>query len=224
MSGRGEKSGPQIDPPDLPELEQQAVGDGPHEELEIAGARIAREGQGPIATARLTVDECELRGVAFEPGQIRGFNMSDAILHECDLSNVQARRGDITRMEADRCRFVGFALTDGTMRDARVEESTMMLASFGHSRLRDVVFEHVNLREASFLQATLEGVVFDRCDLAGADFRGAKLINCAIRGSSLDDVVGVSSLTGLSMPWPDLVESVGALAHALGIEVESSGD
>jgi hypothetical protein len=41
-----------------------------------------------------------------------------------------------------------------------------------------------------------------------------------MRGSSLEGVVGVESLRGLTMPWSDLVASTGALAAAAGITIE----
>jgi uncharacterized protein YjbI with pentapeptide repeats len=82
------------------------------------------------------------------------------------------------------------------------------------------LFERVILREASFLEATLAAVEFVACELAGADFRGARLSDCVIRGSSLEGVIGVESLGGLTMPWEDLVGSTAALASALGIAVE----
>jgi hypothetical protein len=43
-----------------------------------------------------------------------------------------------------------------------------------------------------------------------------------MRGSSLEDVIGVESLRGLTMPWSDVVSSAGALAAAAGIEIESA--
>jgi uncharacterized protein YjbI with pentapeptide repeats len=100
----------------------------------------------------------------------------------------------------------------------------MMLSSFAHSSLRRVAFENVNLSEASFLETQLESVHFDGCDLTGADFRGARLKQCTIRGSSLDGVLGVESLRGLTMPWGDLVGSVAALAAALGIGAEAEAE
>ncbi|HEX3615671.1 MAG TPA: hypothetical protein VHU61_03970 [Solirubrobacteraceae bacterium] len=41
-----------------------------------------------------------------------------------------------------------------------------------------------------------------------------------MRGSSLEGVVGVESLRGLTMPWSDLVASTAALAAAAGITIE----
>jgi hypothetical protein len=55
---------------------------------------------------------------------------------------------------------------------------------------------------------------------AGTDFRGVKLKRCVIRGSPLDDVLGVECLRGIAMPWSDIVASAGAIAAALGITVE----
>jgi len=106
----------------------------------------------------------------------------------------------------------------------RVLGGTMMLCSFAHSALRRVSFENVNLQEASFLETQLTSVSFDGCELTGADFRGARLKRCTIRGSSLDGVLGVESLRGLTMPWSDLLGSVAALAAALGIGVEAEAE
>lgn len=104
-------------------------------------------------------------------------------------------------------------------RRVRIRESE--LASFALAGLQNVVFERVNLAEASFMEARMQAVQFIDCTLTGTDFRGARLSRCAIRGSSLEDVLGVESLSGLQMPWSDLVASAGALAAALGIDVEA---
>jgi uncharacterized protein YjbI with pentapeptide repeats len=96
----------------------------------------------------------------------------------------------------------------------------LQLASFASAKLNNVVFERVNLAEASFMDARLEAVAFVDCRLDGADFRRASTSSCAIRGASLDGVLGVESLRGVRMPWVDVVGSAGALAAALGIVVE----
>jgi uncharacterized protein YjbI with pentapeptide repeats len=83
-----------------------------------------------------------------------------------------------------------------------------------------VVFERVDLAGASFMEAQLETVVFIDCKLAGTDFRGVKMKGCAIRGTSLDGIIGVDCLQGVSMPWVDVLDSAAALAAALGITVE----
>ncbi len=208
--------------PELPEeLEPYELPDGGElDELVVFEALVEHHERGPIATRDIRVRESELRGVGLAGGSVTELLLRDARLADCDISNVTARRGEIRRAEIVNSRLVGFGISEGEIEDLRVTGGTMMLASFTQSALHRVVFQNVNLREASFLDARLSQVTFEGCDLTGADFRGARLTACTIRGSTLDGVAGVQSLRGLTMPWTDLVGSVGALAAALGIAVD----
>jgi uncharacterized protein YjbI with pentapeptide repeats len=207
--------------PRISQLEPCELLDGGElDELVLSEALVERHGRDALTTRRIHVQESELRGLTLGEGVVTELRLSDVRLNGCDLSNVRARRGAIRRVVLADSRLVGFSLSEGKVDDLRVVGGTMMLCSFAHSTLRRVAFEDVNLREASFLETQLTSVSFTGCDLTGVDFRGARLKECAIRGSSLDRVVGVESLRGLTMPWGDLVGSVGALAAALGIRVE----
>jgi uncharacterized protein YjbI with pentapeptide repeats len=205
--------------PDLPELEEVPLA-AEAGTIDLSGALVTGDGSAARA-ARVRVRESELRSVVLEPGNVPGLTLSDVIMRDCGLSNVDAREGRLTRVEVHRSQLVGFDVTRGDVRDLRVIDSSLQLASFASATLRNVVFERVNLAEASFMHASLASVVFVDCHLEGADFRQAKLAaGCAIRGASLDGVLGVESLRGLRMPWPDMLASAGALAAALGIDVE----
>lgn len=129
--------------------------------------------------------------------------------------------GAISRVEVHSSQLVGFSCSQGRIRDLRVTDCSLQLASFALSRVQNAVFERVNLTEASFLNARLQDVEFIDCRLAGADFRGATHTRCAIRGSSLEGIVGVDSLRGVRMPWIDVLASASAMAEALGIEIEA---
>jgi uncharacterized protein YjbI with pentapeptide repeats len=211
-----------INAPALPELDQlELPDDGALEELELIEVVVERHGRDPLRAPRVRVQESELRGLTLGEGVTTELVLRDARLKSCDLSNLRVRRADIRRVEIEESRLVGFSVDGGKIEDLHVRGGTMMLASLAHSTLRRVVFENVNLREASFLETRLSSVCFQGCELSGADFRGARLENCTIRASTLDAIIGVDSLRGLTMPWPDLVGSVEALAAALGIVVES---
>ena len=203
-------------PRELEPIRRLPPGD-PDDELELTGAHV--EAELPLEPRRLRIRECELQGVTLAAGQVRGLSLIDTILADCDLSNVDAREGRLHRIEAHRSRLVGFALSGGGVQDARFVDCTLQLGAFAASGLRDVTFQGVDLVECSFLEARLQGVEFVDCRLAGADFRGAHLRDCTIRGSSLDGVLGVSSLRGVRMPWADVLGSADALAAALGIEI-----
>ena len=205
--------------PDLPELEDGSLPSG-DSTLELSGVLITGDGEA-VNAERIRVRECELRGVVLAPGNAPGLTLADVLLRDCGMSNLDGREGRLSRVEVHRSQLVGFGLSRGDVRDVRVVDSSLQLASFASASLRNVVFERVNLAEASFMHARLESVAFVDCRLEGADFRGAKLAGCVIRGASLDGVLGVESLSGLRMPWPDLLSSAGALAAALGITVET---
>ena len=208
-------------PPELPELlARELPGDGDPDELVVCEA-LVEHCEDALTPRRVRVEESALHGVTIGAGTLTELVLRDARLTGCGLSNVIARRGEIRRAELTNARLVGFALGDGAIEDLRVTGGTMMLASLAQTTLRRVVFSDVNLREASFANARLVAVSFEDCDLRGADFRGVSLVDCSMRGTSLDGIAGVESLRGLTMPWPDLVASAGALAAALGISVEA---
>jgi uncharacterized protein YjbI with pentapeptide repeats len=194
-----------------------AVGDGG--DLELSGARVSA-GDAPVAARRVRVRESELDGLAFAPGTAPGLTLLDVVVRGCGLSNLDGREGLMSRVEIRGSQLVGFGFTRGEVRDLRVVDSSLQLASFASAKLTNVIFERVNLAEASFMDARLEAVAFVDCRLDGADFRRAVVRACAIRGASLDGVLGIESLRGVRMPLADVVGSAGALAAALGIVIE----
>jgi uncharacterized protein YjbI with pentapeptide repeats len=208
-----------VQSPDLPELEQQAlIGSGV---LELSGALVEDEAHDPMGASLISIVESELRGVVLDAGDRPGLTLRDVILRDCGLSNLDGREGAISRVEVHRSQLVGFGASRARIRDLRVRDSSLQLASFALARVQNAVFEQVNLTEASFLGARLEGVEFIDCRLPGADFRDARLTGCAIRGCSLEGIVGIDSLRGVRMPWVDILASAEAMAAALGIAVES---
>lgn len=184
--------------------------------LDVEEVRIVG---GEVAGRHVRIRESELLGVTFAPGSASVLHLRDVTLHDCDLSNLQVRDAAIQRVEIAQSRLTGFGIT-GDASHLRITDSTLVLGSFGASRLRAVVFDQVDLREASFVRADLSFVTFTDCRLEGADFRDARLTKCAIRGTSLDGVLGIASMRGLEMPYPDLLASAGALGFALGITAE----
>ena len=207
-----------VAPPMLAEL--QPVDPEGADVLELEQALVERTGDRPLHPGRLTITDSELRGVTIEMRNGRGFRLGDVLLRGCDLANIDASDGSILRVEIHDSRLTGFAFGDGRADELAVRDSNLTLASFARTRVRSAVFERVDLSEASFMDARLEWVLFSDCALRGADFRGATLKDCAIRGSSLDGVLGIDSLAGVAMPWTDLVASAAALATALGIVIE----
>jgi uncharacterized protein YjbI with pentapeptide repeats len=186
----------------------------------LGGVLLEHQGSEPICAARVQIAESEIRGLALESQNAPGLRLTDVVLRDCDLSNVDGREGLLCRVEIHDSRLVGFGLAGGKGQDLRLVDSTLSLASLAFAELHNVIFERVNLAEASFMEACLESVEFVDCKLAGTDFRRVRLKDCAIRGTPLDGVLGVESLKGLTMPWPDVIASAATLAAGLGIKVD----
>jgi uncharacterized protein YjbI with pentapeptide repeats len=206
--------------PDLPELEPTSPSLDDCDGLVLERA-VVESCQDPVAIDRLDLLECELRGVGFQSSGRLQLRLRDVALSDGDLSNIAAHEGAVlTRVAVRNSRLIGVGLGGAKLRDVSFVDCMLSLGSFAFAELRDVTFERVNLREATFIDARLEDVSFIDCQIEGADFRGVTLHNCLMRGSSLEGVVGVASLRGLTMPWSDLVASTGALAGAAGIAIE----
>jgi uncharacterized protein YjbI with pentapeptide repeats len=212
---------PMVQAPDLPGLEELALADGLSDGvLLLSRARVTGSTGAPTPARSIRVSESALSQVMLAAGPAPGLALADVTVTECGLSNVDGREGSLRRVAIERSQLVGFGLNRGDVRDLRVTDASLELASFAGARLREVIFERVNLSDASFLDARLDAVSFISCRLTGADFRGARLNACSIRGSSLDGVLGIESLAGVRMPWPDILDSAAALAMALGIAIE----
>ena len=211
-------AGDHLQHPDLPPLTRVGLDDAAGgEELTLSGAEVVG---GQIGARRIRLTECDLRGVTIAGPQTPGLALRDVTARDCALANVDAHDAQWSRVQLSTCRLVGLSLQRGDLRDVAIADSTLQLASFAGARIRDAVLRGVNLTDTSFMGARLQGVVFEDCTLSGTDFRDARLEGCAIRGSSLDEVLGVQSLRGVRMPWSDVLASAGALAAALGIRID----
>jgi uncharacterized protein YjbI with pentapeptide repeats len=207
--------------PDLPEFAATDTGVRPGDDgLVLDRVRLELDGAVRVPVTAMQISESDIRGLSIDPGPSLGLRLTDVALRNCDLSNLQASEGSLNRVAIGRSKLIGFGIDGGRAWDLRVTDSSLSLASFAYTGLRDVIFERVNLREASFTEARLEGVEFIDCQLEGLDLRRARLKHCSIRGSALDGVIGIEALKGVTMPWADVVASAAALADTVGINVE----
>lgn len=163
--------------------------------------------------------ELELSGDDFSGARVRGLEITDATLRDCNLANLTAVKGSLLRCAFAGCRMTGLALPDSGLEDVRFSDCLIDLAAFGFSRLRRVIFDGCILREADFTEARLESVRFHRCELPGATFTGARFTTSEMRGCTLDGIRGIDGLRGVAMDWSDVVALAGTFAAALGIHV-----
>jgi uncharacterized protein YjbI with pentapeptide repeats len=172
----------------------------------------------------MTFRGARLRGTGLSGSELEALELCDVELRGCDLANVRASHGSWMRVRAETCRMTGLIVADSLLRDVTIRDCRADLASFAGCRLQRVVFEDCQMVQTDFLEAELDAVRFVHCDLGELDLRGARLRGCELSGNRLEGIRGVERLSGVSMPWPDIVGAAGLWAAALGIQILDEED
>ena len=168
--------------------------------------------------------EVELGGEDLSGARVRGLELTDVVLRNCNTANLTALKSSLSRCAFAGCRMTGLALPDSTLEDVRFTDCLIDLAAFGFSRLRRVIFDGCILREADFTEARFESVRFHRCEMERTTFTGARFARSEVRGCTLEGVRGIEGLQGVGMDWSDVVGLAGTFAAALGIHVIGDED
>jgi uncharacterized protein YjbI with pentapeptide repeats len=168
--------------------------------------------------------EPRLSGVRIDGGdlgdmRIRHLVVEDSELLKVNAANVKADSAVLRRVLIDAARITGAdmklaELSDVTFRDCRGD-----FVSFNSARLQDVLFVGCNLREIDLTGTRLERVRFERCDLSQADFADASFRRCEMRECTIEGARGVTSLSGVAMPYGDLIAAAPVFAGALGVQL-----
>src|SRR5690606_14324614 len=130
---------------------------------------------------------------------------------------VDAGRAMLVRVAVEQGRAIGMRLPEARLRDVTFTDTQLDLANLRFAQLERVVFRGCQLREADLMSARLTSVVFEGCDLTGIDLARVSFERCELRGCTLDEVRGLTSLTGVAMSWPDVIALAPVLAAAFGV-------
>jgi uncharacterized protein YjbI with pentapeptide repeats len=182
-------------------------------------ARIVDAELPELAVPSLRFEESRLERVDLSAGRLAHLSLSDVELESCNLANADVRGGSAWRARIGRSRLTGMSWSEGLARDTVLSDCRIDLSSFAATRLEQVVFERCLLMQADFQEASLRAVRFVDCDLTEADLMDARFDRCELRGCTIDGIRGAARLRGISMPWEDIVASVGTFAAAVGVTV-----
>jgi uncharacterized protein YjbI with pentapeptide repeats len=186
-----------------------------YESLDYENADLANR-----AATGVAVDQCRFSVAGFGQSVLDRVRISDSVFQRCDLANVRASRGTLTRVAFSGSRTTGMAWADGLLREVTFDECRMDMAAFRFSTFTNVVFSDCKLTQADFHEADLRGVRFERCDLTGAQFLNAQMEGTRLSTCTLDGVGGVTSFRGATVTSADILGLAHTLASALGIRIE----
>lgn len=205
-------------PPRLPpELEPAEDEIAPRSELD--GRVVSNLDLGERDASGSTWERVQFNGTNLAGADLTHLTLVDARLDDVDLANTEAAQSMLARAEVNGGRMLGAGLLEARLRDVVFTGVQLDFARLRGAHLERVRFVDCQLRDADLSLAKLESVVFEDCDLARADISRATFTRCELRGCMLDGVRGLTSLAGMSIPLPDVMELAPTLARAFGAHV-----
>jgi uncharacterized protein YjbI with pentapeptide repeats len=210
----------EIDTPDVPsDLEPLQAGDlvaGSVLEGVRAGSTlvVAQAAQG------VQITESVLVNVDFRERRLPRLRCADVRFEGCDFAGAKLDEALLTRVEFVRCRMTGTVLSGAQLQDVQVTACSANMLALRMVQANFLRISDSSLREADLYQAKLQASLITGSDLTDADFTAAQVPELELHGSTLDGLVGPSSLRGAVITHDQLITLAGALASEVGITVE----
>jgi uncharacterized protein YjbI with pentapeptide repeats len=166
-----------------------------------------------------TVKESVLAGVDLSGRRLGGFRAVDVRFESCDLAGTVLEGASLTRVSFVRCRMTGTVLSGAQLQDVQLLDCSANMLALRMAQASRVLLTGSSLREADLYEAVLESTRIEHCDLSSADVSGVTAPGLDLRGSTLDALVGLSSLRGAVISTEQLFGIAHALAGELGLVV-----
>ncbi len=136
----------------------------------------------------------------------------------CDLASLQWTDSKISRVVFRDCRFMGATLEDVTLDNVLFENCKLDYSTLVHVRATGpVIFSKCSLHETTFAATDLGAAVMDDCDLRLTEFDGGKYRGLDLRGNTLSQLRGLSSLKQIVIDQAQTLQLAEALAAELDI-------
>jgi uncharacterized protein YjbI with pentapeptide repeats len=164
--------------------------------------------------------DVDVRGGRWSGVVLERWRARDVVFEDCDLSGfVLQDEPTLRAVLFRRCRLSGAVLAGAHLRKVRFEECTLDDVSLRMMDAKEIAFVDSALVGADFYGATIEQATIAACDLRGADFTEARLKDVDFRTSRLEDIVGATALSGVTIGADQVLPLARSLAVALGIKI-----
>ncbi|MFJ2514109.1 pentapeptide repeat-containing protein [Streptomyces griseoviridis] len=136
----------------------------------------------------------------------------------CDLASPQWADSRISRSVFRDCKLLGAAFEDVTLDNVLFENCKLDYSALTRVRATGpVIFSACSLRETTFAAADLSNTLIDDCDLRLTEFDGGKYRGLDLRGNTLSQLRGLSSLRQVVIDRAQTLQLAEALAAELDI-------
>ncbi|MDT0323163.1 pentapeptide repeat-containing protein [Streptomyces millisiae] len=136
----------------------------------------------------------------------------------CDLASLQWTDSKISRSVFRDCKLMGATLEDVTLDNVLFENCKLDYSTLTRVRAAGpVIFSKSSLRETTFAAADLTSTLIDDCDLRLTEFDGGKYRGLDLRGNTLSQLRGLSSLKQVIVDQAQMLQLAEALAAELDV-------
>lgn len=172
-----------------------------------------------------TIADARLREVVWTGAQLVGRRFTglvceDVRFHRGDLAGVVLEDCQFTRVVFESCRMSGTIFAGAILQDVQLVDCLADHTNFRMAQVRRTTAEDSNLREADFYGCSLVDVGLARCDLTSANFEKAKPERLDLRGSTVDGLLGVGSLSGTWIGSDQMAPLGAALIGSLEFRID----
>jgi uncharacterized protein YjbI with pentapeptide repeats len=207
-----------VDAPRLPSSLEERDAAGLVSGEDVEGCLLTG-GPTPPELEDLTISGCHLRGVRLTGSVLRHVELVDCVLDDCELSGTTLESVIERRVVFRRCRFSGSAApglraSHVSLHDCQMDGAWLRMAILDHCHLEDC-----DLRDGDLYEATLRSSALLRCRLDGCQVSSLTATDVALHGSTVEGVVGVPALQGVSIGPEQILDFALPALHAAGITV-----
>lgn len=162
---------------------------------------------------------CSLTGVDLTSRRLAGFQARDVVFEGCDFSGAVLDGAQLDRVVFRGCRLTGAMLTAARLQDVVIEDCVATLANFRATRAALLFVRRTSLVEADFYTATLTDSAILDCDLSRANVRDLRAQRLHLHGSTLDRLVGATSLRGALIDDEQIIALGAAVLADIGVSI-----
>ncbi|MFD1824188.1 MULTISPECIES: pentapeptide repeat-containing protein [Mumia] len=178
------------------------------------------EGSVDDLVASANLDGLAFVGLTLDSANLSGAQVRESLLERVNVAVLRAPRATLRDVRIEGGRIGSADLYDGVWESVRVSGCKLSFVNLRGAQLRDVVFTDCVIDELDLVQATAVRVSFAGCTIARLDVQHTKSTHVDLRGAELREIVGVSSLRGVTITPLQLSLLAPLLADSLGITVE----
>lgn len=189
-------------------------------DAKLSGILAHKQTLSGVVAKSLTIKDTRFEQIAMTGCELRDCWLDDVVIYNCDISANKLPKLSVDRAVFKSTRLSGIQLHESVLKDVSFVDCKLDLANFRFAKLKNVIFDSCVLTEADFAGATFNNVSFDNCELDKADFSNTKCTKLDLRGSSIVDVIGISSLKGAIVSPEQLISLAPQLAAEIGLVVE----